>query len=147
VAAKVKYKLDETAMEDMFFDETCLLGIGSALPPYRLCWLINQHLDLDFICDPDLMLQSVSKDRSARHAVYEYRLPNSANRYLLYQLKNNNISLLPEISTVDYLWLVQTFEYEEDAQAIASSLRSLPDIQFCQVIDRRQLKRARSLIV
>lgn len=147
MATRLKLKLDEEAMQESFFEETCLLGIGSTLPPYRLCWMLNRHFDIDLVCDPDLMLSSTTKDLTCQYMVYEYKLPNSYNRYLLYQLKNNNVSLLPEIKNIDYLWMVQTADSEEDARNISEQLRTIADIQFSRIIDRAQLKNARSLIV
>ena len=145
--AVLKMKLDEEAMEEAFFEETCLLGLATALPPYRLCWILNNHFDINFRCEPDMTLQLSKKDNDYYYLMYEYQLPNSSNRYLLYQLKNNNVSLLPEISTVDYLWLIQTGTPEDDAAYLAEELRNIPDIQFSRVIDRDQLKNVKSLLV
>ena len=143
----LKLKLDESAMEDAFFEDTCLLGLASALPPYRLCWMLNEHFDINFTCEPEMTLESTKKDNKYYYMIYEHQLENSSNRYLLYQLKNNNVSLLPEISTVDYLWLIQSGESEQDAAEIAEELKKVPDIQFSRIIERAQLKNVKSLLV
>ena len=140
-------KLDESAMEDAFFEGTCLLGIVSALPPYRLCWIINRYFDIDFACMPDMTLISSKKQVEYYYMIYEHCLPNSEHRYLLYQLKNKNLSLLPELAAIDYLWLIQTGCPEDDGQEIAARLRAIPDIQLVRVLHRDQLKNARSLLV
>ena len=143
----LKLKLDESAMEDAFFEDTCLLGLASALPPYRLGWILNEHFDINFTCEPEMTLESTKKDNNYYYMIYEHQLENSSNRYLLYQLKNNNVSLLPEISTVDYLWLIQSGESEQDAAEIAEELKKIPDIQFSRIIEREQLKNVKSLLV
>lgn len=155
----LKLKLNEREMADDFFEDTCLLGIASSLPPYRLCWVLNDHFDINLTCEPDMTLELAEKDKPYMnkgiqtenvayfYTVYEYQLPNSCHRYLLYQLKNNNVSLLPDFKKIDYLWLIQTADSIEDTRDIADELRKIPDVLFTQVIEPSQIKNPQSLLV
>jgi hypothetical protein len=79
--------------------------------------------------------------------VYQYQFPNSYDRYLLYKLKVDNMSLLPETGRMDYMWLVQTATYEEDVVEIVNNLKKIPDITLSQILERSQLKNVKNLLV
>lgn len=160
----MKLKLDELKMEDAFFEESTLVGIATGMPAYRLCWMLNNLFDINFVCETDMtitILQAKKQDLFADMSmnlqdtdqemvylpVYQHQIPNSIDRYLLYKLKADNASLLPEIPRMDYLWLVQTWNHEEDAANIISELRKLPDIILSQVLERGQLKNLKNLLV
>ena len=142
-----KRVLDTSAMLDDFFSDTSIIGIASALPAYRFCSLLNKHFDLNFIreADLDICLQVNSEEQF--FAIYQYILPLNGGRYLLYRLKNDKDSLLPEIKQLDYLLLIQSFSPEEDGQFILQGLRGIPDVQLAQLLTRDKLKNANSLLV
>jgi len=140
--------LDIVEMEEDFFEEAVLVGIVSAQPAYRLCWIINQHFDLNFIREPEHMIPLKKKDNTINHFPYfTCDLAGSSQRYLLYQLKINGAFLLPETKNMDYVWLLQTGNSSGDAQEIARGLRSLQDVQLATVLMPSQLKNAEHLII
>lgn len=141
------YKLDESLMEEAFFEDTALIGIVSGLPAYRLCWMLNNYFDIDFVCDPDLTLALSVKGKISHLPVYQYQFKNSPDRYLLYKLKVDNVSLLPETGGLDYMWLVQTATYDTDVVDITTNLRKIPDITLSQILKRSQLKNVKNLLV
>jgi hypothetical protein len=145
--ATTKLTLDMGAMQDDFFADTSMIGIVTAMQGYRLCWMINNHFDVNFIRDPqqDILLQK--KDNEFYFPVYRYDLANSSHRYLLYKLKNGTETLLPETKQLDYLWLIQTANADEDAYQIAADLRNTPDIQLARILSVEELKNVKNLIV
>lgn len=160
----MKLKLDELKMEDAFFEESTLVGIVTGLPAYRLCWMLNNLFDIEFVCEPDMTIDLKQEKKQDLFSdmgmnlpgtdqdtvylpVYQYMVPNSMDRYLLYKLKTDNAVLLPELPRMDYLWLVQTWNHEEDAANIISELRKLPDIVLSQILERAQLKNLKNLLV
>jgi hypothetical protein len=147
-----KLLLSNTAMVEDFLEDTSLIGIVSAQPGYRMCWMINNHFEIDFTCDPDQSITLRKKDRKKTESeyvfpVYQFDLPNSYYKYLLYKLKNGSESLLPESRQIDYLWLVQTGNSEDDANHIINELRSIPDIQLVLLLDKNELKNLDNLLV
>jgi hypothetical protein len=135
------------AMQEDFFSDTAMIGIVTAMQGYRLCWMINQHFDINFIRDPEQDIPLQKKDNKFYFPVYSYDLANSNHKYLLYKLKNGNETLLPETKQLDYLWLIQTANPEGDALRISREIRSIPDIQLAQILDAEQLKNIKNLIV
>ena len=112
-----------------------MVGIVSAQQGYRFCWMVNQHFDIEFIRDPEQHICVKKKETEFYFPVYQYNIPNSNYKYLLYKLKNGNETILPETKHLDYLWLIQTASPEEDAIEIARELKNIPDVQLVQILD------------
>ncbi|MEI8279361.1 MAG: IPExxxVDY family protein [Bacteroidota bacterium] len=143
-----KWTLDMAAMQEDFFADTALVGIVSSLPIYKLCWMLNHRFDTQFVRDMDL---DVCLDENAEQKnyfpIYSYCTPLNGSRYLIYKLKNNKESLLPEIKQMDYLWLIQSNASEEEALVISQYLRDIPDIQMAQILTVDKLKNINCLLI
>jgi hypothetical protein len=142
-----KLVLDMSAMHDDFFDEAAMIGIVTALPGYQLCWLLNRHFEIEFTREPDQDIPLQRKDNKYHFPIYQYNLPNSTHKYLLYKLKDGKEPLLPETKQLDYLWLIQTASPETDALSIAAELKNIPDIQLAQILASEQMKSLNNLLV
>ena len=142
-----KMVLDTFAMQDDFFADTAMIGIGTAQQGYRFCWILNRHFDINFLRDPEQNICLQKKDSKYYFPIYQYDLPNSSHKYLLYKLKNGNESLLPETRQLDYLGLIQTATPNDDALRIANELRNIADVQLAQILAPDQLKNLNNLLV
>jgi len=135
------------AMQEDFFADTAMVGIVSAMQGYRFCWIINNYFNINFTRDPEQDITLQKKDNEFYFPVYSFIVANSSNKYLLYKLKNGNETLLPETKQLDYLWLIQTANPDEDAYKITQDLRNIPDVQLAQILAADQLKNIKNLIV
>jgi hypothetical protein len=142
-----KMVLDMAAMQEDFFSDTAMIGMVTAMPGYRLCWMLNQHFNINFARDPGQNIMLKKKDNEYCFPTYQYGLPNSSYKYVLYKLKNGSETLLPETKQLDYLWLIQTATPEEDALYLARELRNIADIQLAQILASDQLKSVMNLLV
>ena len=142
-----KLVLDTSAMQEDFFEDTAMIGIGTAQQGYRFCWMLNNHFDINFLRDPEQNICLQKKDSKYYFPIYQYTLPNSNHKYLLYKLKTGNEFLLPEARQLDYLWLIQTASPEEDALHITKELKNIPDVQLAQILDPEQMKNLINLLV
>jgi hypothetical protein len=140
--------LNVAAMQEEFFSDTALIGIVSALPAYRFCWMVNEKFDMNFVRDAesDICIQD-SQKQEHYFSIYKYCAPLNGNKYLIYKLKHDKESLLPEVKQLDYLWMIQSNDPEHDAGAITNYLRDIPDVQLAQVIMPDRLKNLNHLIV
>jgi hypothetical protein len=143
-----KLVLDMAAMQEDFFADSSLIGISSSLPIYRFCWLLNKSFALNFTRQPDfdIVLQT-GKGKYHYFPVYQYCLPMDGYRHLLYKLKADKESLLPEIKQLDYLWMIQSGTAEKDAADITRQLRNIADIQLAQTLSHDRFKNLNSLFV
>ncbi|HRO43496.1 MAG TPA: IPExxxVDY family protein [Flavipsychrobacter sp.] len=143
-----KMTLNVAAMQEEFFSDTALIGIVSALPAYRFCWMMNETFDMNFVRDAesDICIQDTQKQEHY-FPIYKYCAPLNGNKFLIYKLKHDKESLLPEVKQLDYLWMIQSNSPEQDAGEITNYLRGIPDVQLAQVIMPERLKNLNHLIV
>ncbi len=143
-----KLVLDMDAVEQDFFSDSAMIGIVSALPGYRFCWLVNGLLGFDFVRDVDAdVLYKKKKGVPTYFSVYNYHIPDAAMTYVLYQLKVDKESLMPEIKQLDYLWLIQCQNADDEAEHIASALKELNEVQLAQVLSADKLKTVNHLLL
>lgn len=136
------------AMQEDFFADTAMIGIASALPAYRFCWLLNNHFDINFVREPDMDVSlQVSADTQHHFPLYKFCRQASGASHSLYRLKSGKESLLPEAKQLDYLWLVQSNTPEADVQIYTRLLRDIPDVQLAQILATERLKNLNNLII
>lgn len=140
--------LDMHAVQKDFFEESAIIGLGTALPMYRLCSLLNRLFEVELACDPEMTIELNFKNKpSVFFPVYQCWLYNSEQQYLIYKNKMNNAVLVPEIKSVDYLWLVQSSSPHKDALAILEQIRTLPDIDMCKILKTTELKSLMNILI
>lgn len=143
-----KLVLDMAAMQEDFFADTALIGIASALPVYRFSWLLNRKFGLSFCreADLDVMVRS-AKGQQYYFPVYQYCLPLNGYKHLLYRLKSDKETLLPEVKQLDYLWMIQSSTADQEASEIIQHLRNIGDVQLAQLLSHDRLKNLSSLLL
>jgi len=149
MAAAGKYILDVEAMQNDFFADSALIGIGSASPAYQFCWMLNKQFDINFVREPEMDVKIPGKKDVADtyFPVYQYVFPTGSYTYLLYNLKTNNKSLLPEVKQLDYLWMIQSSTPAKDAATFIKYLRHIPQVLLAQILEPGQLKNVDNLLL
>ncbi len=143
-----KFILDTEAMHDSFFTDTALIGIVSALPSYRFCGMINDCFDLKLCRDGDFdICMKTSQNISHYFALYRYDAPMNSNHFSVYKLKSNKQALLTELKQLDYLFMIQGPDADEDANKYIDAMRSINDIQLAQFIQPEKLKNVDYLLI
>ena len=143
-----KFVLDTDAMHEEFFSDTSLIGIVCALPPYRFCGLMNTCFDLKLTrdCESDICVKT-SQNISYYFALYRNHVPMNSNKFSVYELKREKQSLLPELKQLDYLFMIQGPNAEEDARQYIDALRGINEIQLARMIELEKLKNVDYLLV
>lgn len=144
----IKLYLDVDAMEDTFFHGATLLGIGTPLPPYQLCRLLNDQLDMNFERKPekDIFIKGKTQKEDRYYDLYEYRLPLTESSFFLYFLKSFGKSLLTQLSSLDFLLMLQGHSDPELFQ-IMEVLNKVSHIHLLQSISIHQLKSKHLLLI
>lgn len=144
-------KLDTIIIEDNFFENAALVGISSDKPIYTLCEILNESFQLSFVRMPGLDVQvGLKKNLPFSFAVYQSLSSKSAYNFNFYKLQSNNISLLPGLKNIDYLWLINgedLMDAEDLAMAYLKALRSMPEIQFATLLEKEKIKNIEYLIL
>jgi hypothetical protein len=110
--------------------------------------MLNQHFDTEFVRDAehDICMHD-KRNKDHYFPVYYHTAPFNGPRYVLYTLKSEKKSLLPEAKGLDYLWMIHGPCPESHAGQLTELLRSVPAVQMATRIDPGQLKHLSHLIV
>jgi hypothetical protein len=141
-------KLDMGKVSEDFFSDSAMIGISTALPAYRFCWLLYNKLAIDFIRKPELDVEyHHSKDEIHFFALYEYIEPHSTCIHYLYKLKSETKALLKEIKQLDYLWCIKSQTADKDALELIDKIMLIPEVQLTQIIHPERLKSLNHLLL
>lgn len=136
------------AASDDFFSDTAMIGISCALPGHTFCHIINRSFDFNFTRQPETDVEyRTSKEEVYYFSLYIFEEPLSTNKHLLYKLKSEKNTLLPEIKQLDFLWMIQCQDAEKEAAKFTYLLRSISQIQLAQVIASDRLKNINHLLI
>jgi hypothetical protein len=126
----MKIKMDNSLMVEEFFDGTRLLGIVAPIKSYQFCWLLNQHLQIDFRINHDIEIQLEKKKRKYFFSIYEYNEPNSSRTHFLYINQFDGEYLLPEFKHLDFLWLLKgDFTSNQELVQLQQSIKTISGLQ------------------
>ena len=100
-----KFTLDSLDSSDADF---LLIGMSSHAKIYRLCWSLNQHMNLKLInSNTTIELPGTKKQLKNTFEVYKYFDEVSRIDYHIIPNKSGNGFLLPEFKHIDYLMLLK----------------------------------------
>lgn len=141
-----KLILDTAALNEMFFDEACLLGIMAPIRDYQFVWHLNAQMQLDFRIN-DLEIGLIRKKRKYFFKVYEYRRRDSMLEHYLYVNQFDGEYLLPELKHMDYLWLMKGDEIDPAwLEEIMQSIRGTHSVQMVVNLAIDQVKNRENLL-
>ncbi|MFL5751767.1 MAG: IPExxxVDY family protein [Bacteroidia bacterium] len=164
-----KYSLDEEY--DFNF---ILFAISCHEPDYKLCYALNQALNLNLIREDDVLLKNKKQEDNLLFSFYFYEDESEYVEYNLLSNKSYNSSktianpknkqadlfgetdasansqkgyLVPELSNADFLLIVRT-DYEASlAEELENKIKQLSFVLKVQVIDVGDLPSKKNLIV
>lgn len=130
--------------EDEDYDFT-LIGICSAYSDYRLCWFINQALEIELQKTKDYHIPGKKEDIT-HHSFYSFQnIDNETEYYLIKNLSSNFKHLIPEKDQVDYFLLVKN-EFEKEPEVILQMLKRSEFISTAFIFDPNELKSKANLL-
>jgi hypothetical protein len=143
----MKLKIDNEALAEEFFEDTCLIGIVAPIKNYHFCWRLNQLLGFDFRINSDIEIQLTKKQRQYFFSIYEYTPPSSSLTHYLYNNQYQGEYLLPEFKHLDFLWLAKgDIIHADDLSDLLQSIKSLPGVQLVNEMTAEKIKHKQHLI-
>ena len=135
-----KHKL--FAEDDYGFD---LIGICSNHGDYRLCWNINQCLQINLCKEADYSLLS-KKEGESFPSFYQYtNTEDYTEYYLIKNVSNTYKHLIPEKDQVDYFLVIKNNTLH-DLDAILNLLKANESILTAFIFDPDELKSKPNLL-
>lgn len=111
--------------------EHAFLAIGICTPQkdYRLCWLLNKHLETDlrkirdFSCPPPNIKEKLD------FTVYRYLNERKRMDHSLVSNRSSGYMLFPEPKILDYLFLVRNPSDQFEPDGLLAMIRKTPFVQ------------------
>lgn len=140
-------KLDNSDLEEEFFEDTRILGVVASLKDYQICWQLNQKLRFDFRNNNEIEIQLNKKNRCYFFTVFQYQEVNTALIHYLYNNQFDGEYLLPEFKHLDFLWLMKGDTMPDDRlNNIIASVRHVNGVQLVTELTNEKIRHKGHLI-
>lgn len=137
-----KHKLDLAIDEDF-----CLLGVVSDEPDYKLCWLINNSLDMNFEKQEDLQLFHPRLKEEQAFSLFSYHNENALITFRIIRNRTENGYYLDELKNIDYLVHIQGEINTEKINQFIHAVGALNSVRMCVPTDLSRIKNRGRLLL
>ena len=137
-----KHKLELAIDEDI-----CLLGVVSDEPDYKLCWRINQRLDMNFEKQEELELYHSKLDVDQEFSLFHYYDEDSLVTYRLVKNRAEKGYFLDEFKHIDYLIHIQGEIDTSRISSFISAVNALDSVRMCVPADLSRIKNKERLLL
>lgn len=137
-----KHKLDLAIEEDF-----CLLGVVSDEPDYKLCWMINKILDMNFEKQEELQLFHRKLDKEQVFSYFSYHDSDTLITYRIIRNRSENDYFLDELKNIDYLIHIQGEINTRRINDFMQSVGALEPVRMCVPSDLSRIKNKERLLL
>ena len=137
-----KHKLDLAIDEDF-----CLLGVVSDEPDYKLCWMINHSLDMNFEKQEDLQLFHPRLKAEQVFSLFSYHDENALITFRIIRNRTENGYYLDELKNIDYLIHIQGEIDTSKINDFIHSVGALKSVRMCVPSDLTRIKNRERLLL
>lgn len=128
-----------------------LFALVGPMKGFRLCWMLDQKLNLHLHRLDDLELTSKRDKQTLYFQLFEHQPPiEEEENYLRYTLVGNKTSngfLIPEQKVVDYYLKLEGEFSEKDIDSVKYTLSLIPELQHVFEVNPETLKSKKNLIL
>lgn len=137
--AKFTLKLED----DYDYD---LIGFCSHYNDYRICWSINEAMEIQLVKAEEAFMVSGKKGEIlSSHSFYEWFDEDNLVQYYLLRNKSGIDYLIPELSQIDYFLILRESGIM-DIQRIVEKLKTTHGILTAFIYEPAELKSAKHLV-
>ena len=128
-------------------EDFCLLGVVSDEPDYKLCWIINQSLDMNFERQKDLHLfhPKLKEDQVFSH--FSYNDDNALITFRIIRNRTESGYYLNELKNIDYLIHIQGEINTMRIRNFMLSVGALESVRMCVPSDLSRIKNRERLLL
>jgi hypothetical protein len=139
-----KQVLDNSMLEEEFFEDVILLGIVCALPSYQLIWHINQAFNYQFGRNHEFEIEV----KGNFYEVYTYEEHEKMIGHTIYTNRRQTSFLLEEAKNIDFIWMIKgAYLPPEYADFPSGYLNRMKYLTHSFVLNTQQLKSKHLLIL
>ena len=137
-----KHKLEVAIDEDF-----CLLGMVTDEPDYKLCWLINQLLDVDFEKQDDLTLFHSKLNEDQVFSLFGYDDKESLLTYRIINNRPDRGFFLDELKNLDYLVHIQGEIITDKINTFLQQVSTIGTVRMCVPVDLNRIRNKERLLL
>jgi len=137
-----KHKLDLAIDEDF-----CLLGVVTDEPDYKLCWLINRSLNMNFEKQEELQLFNRKLQDVQAFSLFTYYDEDAMITFRIIKNRTENGYYLDELKNIDYLIHIQGEINTLRISNFMLSVGALEPVRMCVPTDLSRIKNKERLII
>jgi hypothetical protein len=137
-----KHKL-EVAIEEDF----CLLGLVTDEPDYKLCWLINRVMDMDFKKLEDLVLFHKKLDEDQVFSLFGFHDKESLLTYRIINNRADRGFFLDELINLDYLVHIQGEVITDNIKNFLVKVGKIETVRMCVPVDLKRIRHKERLLL
>jgi hypothetical protein len=139
-----KQVLDNSMMDEDFFEGSALLVVSCPLPSYRFVWQINQSFPFRFERNHNCEIFN----KNVYYEVYHHHEADKLIDHYIYTNRKKTSFLINELKSVDFIWLIKGSYYvHEYAAFLRDHLARIPNLGYTALIDAGQLHERALLIL
>lgn len=139
-----KLILDNSMLEEEFFEDALLIGIVCPAPSYQFIWKINDCFNYVFERNHEFEI----KVRELYFEVFSFTEADKMIEHIIYCNRKQREFLLEEARNIDYIWMIKGgYLNAQYALQLAEQLKQVSIINYCVVMDHSQLKSKLHLIL
>jgi hypothetical protein len=133
-------------IEETYSLECKLAGIVCTVPDYKLAWLLNRQLDLNFELEEDIVIYDQNNPIAyfSRFDAYD---PMNRLVYTLIENKSSGAFFLSELKQFDYLLMITDAIHFFDLKTTIFKVKNTPELNWITEIDRSKIKSIGQLIL
>ena len=137
-----KHKLNLAIEEDF-----CLLGVVTDEPDYKLCWMINRFLDMNFEKQEELQLFHRKLNEEQVFSHFSYHDSDTLITFRIIRNRGENGYFLDELKNIDYLIYIQGEINTMRIHDFMQSVGSLEPVRMCVPSDLSRIKNKERLFL
>ena len=124
-----------------------LIAVTASLKDYRACYLINKHLNFNFVRAEDLSVDNLNgSNKRGYFSLFSCYWEASETDFYFIANKGSDGYLVPEMSKADYFLLIKNYIDETDLENLISSINKIPEIVTALKIDPKKIKSRENLL-
>jgi hypothetical protein len=137
-----RHKLDMAIEEDF-----CLLGVVTDQPDYKLCWMINRALDMNFEKQEELQLYHRKLDEEQVFSLFSYHDNDAMISYRIIRNRAEKGYFLDELKNIDYMIHIQGEINTNRISNFMHSVGALEPVRMCVPSDLSRIKNKERLLL
>lgn len=121
-------------------EDFCLLGVVSDEPDYRLCWMINRQLGMEFEKTDDLTLRHRKYQEEQQFSLFLFEDEEAMITYRIIKNRADVGHFLDELKNLDYLIHIQGEVFPDQLSSFIHSASSIEAVRMCIPVNLQKIK-------